>query len=169
MHAAKEEVLSSKSEADFAAIVREHRGFVRGVLRRRGVRGADVDDLTQNTFVIAWERQNELPRKRSKQRKWFAGVAFRMAQNWHRSNWHRVELVDPLKLGKMFAPLIGDIEARAIAAALVERLPRLQRDVACLRLQGFSFSEIASKLEISRSMAFTHWQKAQTALKEIVR
>lgn len=163
MHAAMSEALPAISEANFAAIVREHRGFVRRVLRRRGVRGADVDDLTQNVFLVAYEYRNELPRTRSKLRKWFAGVAFRLAQNWRRLRWiRRIELVDPLKLNRLIDETSEDTEAAAILCARIDRLPQIRRNVARMRLQGFSFSEISCALGVSRSSVFTEWQRAKT-------
>lgn len=153
-----------EKSGDFARIIGAHDAYVRGVLRRRGVRGADVDDLTQGVFLVAYERIDELPRTSSMLRKWLAGVAFRFAQNWRRSRWIRcVEFVDLSEFETMPGSTGADMELRAIISDWLEGLPCPRRDVARLRLRGLGFTAIASRLRMRRSTAFTHWQKAQAS------
>ena len=56
--------------------------YVCTVLRRYGVPAADVEDLAQDVFLVAWRRWSAYQADRPL-RPWLAGIAFRLASKHH--------------------------------------------------------------------------------------
>ena len=87
-------------------IVRAEIGFVWRVLRRLGLSEADADDATQQVFVVAARRKEEL--QPGKERSFLYGAAQRVAANRRRSQRRSREVPEAE------APAPGDSEALAI-------------------------------------------------------
>jgi len=75
-------------EAEVARLVAEHGRFVFLTLRRFGVRGADVEDLAQEVFVVALRRLHTRDPS-ARVTAWLWGVCMRIAANHRRSAWVR--------------------------------------------------------------------------------
>lgn len=72
------------------ALFRAHAGFVASFLRRLGVASADVDDLTQEVFVVAHRKGGFIPGT-GQPRSWLAAIAVRIASTHRRSRSRRHE------------------------------------------------------------------------------
>ena len=75
--------LAARGPHDLAAIFREHAPYVWRVLRRMGVREADVEDVTQEVFVVVHRRLPEFE-GRSAMRTWIYGICLRVASDHRR-------------------------------------------------------------------------------------
>lgn len=78
---------------DFAALVREHQGVVRGFLRRLCDVDATADDLAQETFLKA-KRGLSSYRGEGSVRSWLLSIAYREFVSARRSRAGRNDLVD---------------------------------------------------------------------------
>ncbi len=78
---------------DFAELVREHQGVVRGFLRRLCDVDATADDLAQETFLKA-KRGLSSYRGEGSVRSWLLRIAYREFVSARRSRAGRIDLVD---------------------------------------------------------------------------
>src|SRR5262249_46431400 len=69
---------SAAAAADVSRIVREHGEFVWRVLRRMGVRDADVDDVCQEVFVVVHRKLADFE-PRASVKSWLYGICVRTA------------------------------------------------------------------------------------------
>ncbi len=75
---------------DAAALFREHAAYLWRALRRLGVRDADVEDVCQEVFVVAFRKLSEFE-GRSTPRTWLYGIAVRTASDYRKRASHRRE------------------------------------------------------------------------------
>ena len=112
----------------FAQIFREHAPYAWRVLRRLGVREAEVDDLVQEVFVVIHRKLPEFE-GRSSIRTWIYGICVRVASD-HRRRAHvrREHPTDlpPERAGS--APQLREIEQRQALAQLDQALAELSDD-----------------------------------------
>ena len=115
------------SPSEFAAAYREHVDFVWRVLARRGVGMADLEDATQEVFVIshrrwgAWEGQASM-------RAWLYGVAVRVASNHHRGRRRQQRKHEELPPPPSEPSLDTRLEDRARLTALAQAIDDLEPD-----------------------------------------
>jgi RNA polymerase sigma-70 factor, ECF subfamily len=74
------------SELDVQAAYREHGEFVWRSLQRLGVPGADLEDLTQEVFLVAHRRRDSYDRQ-ARLSTWLFGIALRVAKRHRRRPW----------------------------------------------------------------------------------
>ncbi len=114
------EAALTPSPPPFAAIFREHAPLVWRALRRLGVREADVEDLSQEVFVIV---HRKLPtfEGRSALSTWIYGICVRVASD-HRQRAHvrREHPTDRPPDERHSAPQLEEL-ARGQARALLDR------------------------------------------------
>jgi RNA polymerase sigma-70 factor (ECF subfamily) len=165
-------------EAAFAELVRRHERAVRAVARRYVARPEDVLDLAQRAFLRAieagrrgrWLRLGRVPP--------FGPLLLRtvvnLAKNQARdaARWRRapLEALDGAQasLPAGTASLEREERVRALRAA-VTRLPRRQREVLTLRIDGeLPFAEVARTLGITENAAKVHFHHATRRLAELV-
>lgn len=115
------------------AIYREHFEFVWCVLRRLGVDDADIDDATQDVFVIAHRRLAQFE-GRAAVRTWLYSIAIRVAANRRRKHARRDALLVrlPRATPDDLEELAARGQARAILEALLDRLDEHKRAVFVL-------------------------------------
>ena len=70
-------------EPAFRDVYRDHAAFVWRVLRRLGVRDADLEDVTQEVFVVVLKKLDTFAH-RSSLRTWLYGIAYRCASEQRR-------------------------------------------------------------------------------------
>jgi RNA polymerase sigma factor (sigma-70 family) len=165
-------------DAEFYAY---HVGHVRKRLRRMGLRGADVDDLVQDTFIIAQRYWSERPLDCGRQRNWLQGIAWRLAMNFCRRKRHEGELLEigcwssfvsiehrlniwgfgspsaPFAPNPSAEDLIYQRQVFDVAFAGVT-----DRDLEMLAeyfLDGITVTEIAARYGLARSTAWSKLQK----------
>lgn len=143
------------ASADFRELYNSHFRMVWRVLRRLGVPGADVLDLTQKVFLIAFMKLPEFE-GRSTMSTWLCGICNRVAWAHRRSMTARNEIsTDPAQLEEASGEL--DVPPPDVALALhaeaervLAKLSEGQRAVFILyEVDELSGPEIASILQIS--------------------
>lgn len=156
---------------DFAAIFRAHAPQVLGLLRRPGIREADVQDVAQEVFVLV---HRKLPtfEGRSSLRTWIIGIATRVAQNHRRLAHVRrerlQEVPEPIMAGRDGGPAeeLGARETRAALLAALDTLDDKQRDVFVLYdVEGLEMAEVAATLGCPRFTGYTRLRAARKSLR----
>ncbi|MDI1436044.1 RNA polymerase sigma factor [Polyangium sorediatum] len=152
-------------EASFARFYRECRGFVRSVLRARGVSAREADDLVQEVFVLAWQRHDRLALG-DQARPWLYTVALYMASNHRKLARHRVEdLTADLPEPLVFPRMIQAMEATRLLARVLGKLGRKVAAVLiAYEIEGRSMVEIARRLRIRLKTAYARLQLAREKL-----
>jgi RNA polymerase sigma-70 factor (ECF subfamily) len=151
-------------------LVADHLDFVWRSLRRFGVPPADVDDATQQVFLIANEK---LPRiNAGSERSFLVGVATRVASHVRRS-YHRREAaelrlsVNPLEATPNPEELTQRLEARALLDQVLDAMPEELRAVFVLfELEELSIDQTASLLILPRGTVATRLRRAREVFHE---
>ncbi len=153
--------------AEFTAVYRDHADFVWRTLARRGVAVADLEDATQEVFVVthrrwgAWEGRASI-------RAWLFGVARHVATTYHRSEGRQRRKLDALLPPSDEPPLDDRIDAQtrldALAAAIAALDPE-RRDVFVLAdIEGFSAPEIADALDCKLNTVYSRLRRARATV-----
>jgi RNA polymerase sigma-70 factor (ECF subfamily) len=151
-------------------LVAEHLDFVWRSLRRFGVPAADVDDATQQVFLIA---NDKLPKiLPGSERSFLVGVATRVASHVRRS-YHRREAaelrlsVSPHELTPNPEELTQRVEARALLDQVLDAMPEDLRAVFVLfELEELSIDQTASLLILPRGTVATRLRRAREVFHE---
>jgi RNA polymerase sigma-70 factor (ECF subfamily) len=158
----------------FGELVRRHQPLVLSIVRRYAATPEDARDLTQRTFLRAFEAARRSFRRGPENavpfRRWLVRVAVNLAKNHRRDALRAV--ASPLDAAEHVgvaatAPdvLIHDERTRRLRAAVLE-LPRRQREVLTLRLDAeLPFAEIAETLDITENAAKVSFHHATRALR----
>jgi RNA polymerase sigma-70 factor (ECF subfamily) len=166
-------------EAAFGELLRRHQALVYALVRRYAARPEDARDLAQKAFLRAFEAaRRTLPRLTRGGgipfKAWLARIAVNLGKNHARqaSRW-RLAPVTALDGATGSAPSAADALERAErerqARAAVLSLPRRQREVLTLRIDGgLSFQEIADALGITANNAKVHFHHAVQKLRTAV-
>ena len=142
------------ASADFRELYDAHFRMVWRVLRRLGVPSADVLDLTQKVFLIAFTKLSEFE-GRSAMSTWLCGICNRVAWAHRRALTSRHEIAtDPANLeetGELdIAPPDVSLAQQTEAERILAKLSEGQRAVFILyEVDELSGPEIASLLNIS--------------------
>jgi RNA polymerase sigma-70 factor (ECF subfamily) len=177
----EDEVAARAPVPPLREVYRAHGEFVWRALRALGVRDADLDDQTQEVFIVVSRKLTEFE-GRSKLTTWLFGIATLVASNYRRiARVRREQIVDPMHHERRgddsaVAPPEQDLERRQARAALNEILdgmPPEQRVVfALFELDGMAADEIAglvaapvntvySRLRLARQ----HFERAASRLR----
>jgi RNA polymerase sigma-70 factor, ECF subfamily len=158
-----------KIEALFA----EHVRFVWRILAAHGIRSADVEDLTQEVFLVAHRRIEEGDEGRSP-RSWLYAIAIRIAAN-HRRLAH-VRRERPEEVVAAPAATIDPDESidrerlRERLYAALETLEEDKRHVLVLyELEGLPMKEVAQMLGCPLSTLYTRLYAAREDLGRALR
>jgi RNA polymerase sigma-70 factor (ECF subfamily) len=160
---------------DFDELYAAHVDLVRRMLRRRGIGGADLMDLTQKVFLVAFVRLSAFE-GRSALSTWLHGICRRVVSAYRRSAAARYERsTDPNEL----AESIDALETRGAELVLAReeearralaKLPESQRIVFVMsEVEELAGTEIASLLNISIGTVRSRLRFARTALRREVR
>lgn len=149
-------------------LFREHGAHVMRVVRRMGVRDGDVEDVTQEVFVVAQRRLGQL-RAPEAARAWLYGIVRKLAADY-RKRAHRRREVLASELPERAAGDVGGgsggggdprAELRLLERAL-EGLSGDQRAVFVLyELEGLPMREVAQALGCPRFTAHTRLRAAR--------
>jgi RNA polymerase sigma factor (sigma-70 family) len=133
-------------------------------LMQAGASLPDAQDAAQEAFIAAFRKWDQIERPRA----WIYVVALRFL--WRNARAAQVVAIDDIP--EYFLPSPQDmIESRLQIAdlrRLINSLPRVQRAVMAMHYDGFSSSEIASRLEISDATVRVHLHKARRQLKDLL-
>lgn len=161
-------------EDAFGELVRRHQPLVLAIVRRYAATPEDARDLSQRTFLKAFESARRVLARGGRNgvpfTRWLVRVAVNLAKNHRRDagRWTSVA-VEPERLpsGGTSAP---DALEKAQATARVRRavldLPRRQREVLTLRLDAeLPFAEIGETLGITENAAKVSFHLAARRLR----
>lgn len=169
-------------EAAFGQLIKRHQDAVLRLVRRYARTNDEARDLTQRAFLQAFEAaRRALPSLTDRAatgeppfRAWLLRIAINLSKNHLRDGgrW----LAAPVEaLEQRASPGVGaDVsleraQAEALTRRAVLKLPRRQREVFALRIDGgLSFAEVASVLGISEGNAKAHFHHAVKRLRDEV-
>ena len=156
------------SDHDFSALYAEHLDFVWRNLRALGVPASDVEDATQDTFVVAYRRRDDFHEGAS-MRGWLYGIARRVAYRQRRGGGRRQRLADAVAREPQVSPSLE--EAVAIRAAwaeamsVLDSLPALQREAYWLtEIEGLTAAAAGAALGVSGNTVSSRLRAARQAL-----
>lgn len=162
------ERLKRGDAAAFETLVNERSGEIFGLLYRLTENAEEARDLTQETFLRAFQSINHF-RGESDLRTWIYRIAINQARNrwrwWRRRRREATVSIDAPEIGGGRLGLVATLKANTTRdpeqdALLSEReralkkalsgLKRVYREAVILRdIEGFAYEEIAATLDIS--------------------
>jgi RNA polymerase sigma-70 factor (ECF subfamily) len=156
----------------FGLVYRRHAALVWRVLRRLGIREADIEDVCQEVFTIVHRKLAEFG-GRSSLRTWIYGIAVRCASD-HRRRGHvrrevptesfREQAGDPQQL-----QLVERREARALLDALIAQLDEDKRAVFVLfEMEELPMAQVAEALHCPLQTAYSRLHAARTQVEAAV-
>jgi RNA polymerase sigma-70 factor (ECF subfamily) len=160
------------NSARFSALYREHASFVWRTLRRFGVQGSNLEDATQDTFVVAHRLLDDFDDESP--RAWLAAIARRIAADMRRRRAHSTlcarESQHDLALCREALRREDAQQARHAAAKLVHQLldglDDEKREVFVLaELEGMSMPEVARATELNLNTAYSRLRAARLQMK----
>jgi RNA polymerase sigma-70 factor (ECF subfamily) len=157
-------------------LVREHEGWVRGVIYGTTGRADLVDDVAQQVWTQVWQRLGSLNDPR-RLRAWLYAVARNAAidasQDRRRRSAMGLDFVadglgDNPERGPVRAAVGGEL--REVLLRSVEALPALYREPFVLRhLEDWSYAEIGDLLGLSVETVETRLVRARRLLREMLK
>jgi RNA polymerase sigma-70 factor (ECF subfamily) len=132
-----------------------------------------VDDLLQETFVVAFRKQGEFA-GRSAPRTWLHSIAVRVSMNHRRGRKRFLRFHERLAKEPQQHPPAPDSEAlkkerQALVFKVLDRLPGKQREVFVLyELQELEGAEIAEILAIPEGTVWTRLHHARKRFKRLI-
>jgi len=153
--------------AEFEALYRAHFPFVWRSLRRFGVPTANLDDATQDVFVIVHRRFGIWERDRSV-RAWLYGVTRRVAAAHRRKlerHQRRLDALPRPAAHTQIEPQIGARHRLERIAAEIDRLEPGRRQVYLLiEVEGLSAPEVAQALGCKLNTVYSRLRRARAQL-----
>lgn len=166
--------LERACELDIGVLYAEHAPFVARVLTRLTGSGAHVDDLLQETFVVAFRKRASFA-GRSTPRTWIYGIAVRLGLRHGRGLGRFARLRARLYREPAPPPHPApdqDCDRERKRAALygaLQKLPFKQREVFVLyELEELECPEIASLLEIPVGTVWTRLHHARRKFRKLI-
>jgi RNA polymerase sigma-70 factor (ECF subfamily) len=166
---------TSATDVDIDALYVEHAPFLGRVLARLTGDGAHVDDLIQETFLVAFRKRTTFDGT-SSHRTWLYGIAARLASRHRRGvgRWLRAlaGLTEEPAPHVAMSPEreIDRARARLVVQDALARLPFKQREVITLyELEELEGTEIAALLGIPVNTVWTRLHHARKRFEESMR
>ena len=154
---------------DIDAIYAEHAPFISRVLIRLVGDGAHIDDLIQETFLVAYRKRDTFD-GRSAVRTWLYAIASRLAMRHRRGVGRFLRALDvfaeePVRVSADPQTDLERMQAATLVRSVLDRLPFKQREVVVLyELEEIDGAEIADILAIPIN---TVWTRLHHARKEL--
>ena len=157
----------------FDAVVAEHGPYVWRVLRRLGVRSADVEDVWQETFIVVHRKLGGFE-GRSQLRTWLSAIAVRVASDYRsRAYRRREQATDEVPDAGAQASQqdeLMDQERRALLDRLMAELKPEQREVVVLyEFAELPMQEVAEALGCPLQTAYSRLHAGRKALEQAAR
>jgi RNA polymerase sigma-70 factor (ECF subfamily) len=160
---------------DFAAIYDAWFRQVYRWVRANGCPEGDVDDVTQEVFVIAQRRLTSFDGENLAG--WLYRIATRTVRDHRRHSWFRNIFLRPrdVDLDTLFHPartpaeLVEEKEARAEVNGVIARMnPKWRTTFVLFEIEGFSGEEIAQAQEVPLATIWTHLHRARKEFRSLV-
>jgi len=159
-------------ETAAAVLVRRHAPALERFLYSSGADVFELEDLAQETFVRAFRRLDSWHGTVSL-RSWLFAIAGNLLRDERRKQkGRRIVAIDGYDFAGPTDPYaeLAAIESERRIRAGLAKLPRLQREVFLMRVQGGSgYAEIAAVLGTTSGAVRVHYHHAVKRLKELVR
>jgi RNA polymerase sigma-70 factor (ECF subfamily) len=146
--------------ARFESLFSAHRHQVLAYALRRTAIAADAEDVTAETFTIAWRRLTEVP---PEPLPWLYGVARRILANQRRSSGRRLALFERLRPDPdVPTPIVLGEDADTPAMVALRRLrPDDQEILRLLAWEGLGNNEIAVVLGVTANAVAIRLHRAR--------
>jgi RNA polymerase sigma-70 factor (ECF subfamily) len=157
----------------FNAVVASHGPYVWRVLRRLGVRAADIEDVWQETFIVVHRKLDGFE-GRSQLRTWLSAIAVRVASDYRSRAYRRREqatenLPDDGLEASQHEDLM-DRERRILLDRLLSELKPEQREVIALyEFAELPMQEVAAALGCPLQTAYSRLHAGRRALEQAAR
>jgi RNA polymerase sigma-70 factor (ECF subfamily) len=157
---------------DIRALFDHHLNFVWRSLRRLGVPAALVDDATQEVFIVASRRVNDI--QVGRERAFLFGVALRIASDQRRRPLAIVSSDPELERIADPGPTPEELADRARARAMLDEiLDRLEIDLRAVfvlsELEGMTMAEIAGCLNLPSGTVASRLRRAREFFEQQLR
>lgn len=165
----------SRGDLDIGALFAAHAPFLGRVIRRYTGSGPHVDDLLQETFIVAFKKRRDFE-GRSSVETWLYGIAARLCWR-HGRGLRRFDRLRKTLAGREIQheaePPGRSLERRdAVAAvhAVLKKLPNKQREVFVLyELEEREGNEIAALLEVPLGTVWTRLHQGRKTFTKLMR
>jgi RNA polymerase sigma-70 factor, ECF subfamily len=155
-------------------LIDEHYAFIWRLLARLGIRADDVDDATQQVFMVLLTRER-LAIKPGSERAFLFGVAVRVAREQRRRN-KKAESHTDVDFDSMAHPgldleaLTDQQRARELLDRLVQSIPEELRMIFILfEIEGLPAIEVATLLDIPAGTVASRLRRARQHFRERVK
>lgn len=159
---------------DVAALYTEHAEFVGRVLLRFLGEGNHVDDILQETFIIAFEKRDSFDASRAAPSTWLYGIAANLCRHHKRGAGRQGKFHERLGREESTADAGPAMELErqqeiALVQEVVQGLPFKQREAFVLyEIEGLSGKEIAAMLQVPLGTVWTRLHEARNRFRESV-
>ena len=152
----------------FAQVYEQHAAFVWRSLRRLGVREADLEDVTQEVFVVVHRKLPEFD-GRSTVKTWLFGICLRTSSDYRRrAHVQREDIVEevPDTAQEAVAPeVVARRQARALLDKMLDALDEEKRATFVLfELEQVPMAEVASMTGVPLQTAYARLYAARRAI-----
>jgi RNA polymerase sigma-70 factor (ECF subfamily) len=155
-------------------LIDEHYAFIWRLLARLGIRADDVDDATQQVFMVPLTRER-LAIKPGSERAFLFGIAVRVAREQRRRN-KKAENHSDVDFDSMAHPgldleaLADQQRARELLDRLVQSIPEELRMIFILfEIEGLPGIEVAALLDIPAGTVASRLRRARQHFREAVK
>jgi RNA polymerase sigma-70 factor, ECF subfamily len=156
-------------DEDFEMFIRSYQNMVFSVSARIVGNLADAEDITQEVFIKAYARFNQL-RKSETVGGWLKTVATNLSINHlnrYRARWRFFsEQSEPVEIA---AEVERESDRKEALELAIRKLPDAQRvPLVLFHFQEMSYEEIAAKLRVSLAKVKSDIHRGREALKKLV-
>jgi RNA polymerase sigma-70 factor, ECF subfamily len=157
----------------FAEVYRDYASFAWRVLRRLGVRDADVEDVCQDVFLVVHKKLPEFA-QRSTLRTWLYSIAIRCASDYRRrAHVKREEPKSIVRDTAIDAPQPASVaqrQARALLDDILDTLDEAKRAVFVLyELEELSMADVADAVGCPLQTAYSRLHAARAEFEAAVK
>lgn len=175
MESDAEVILASGNDPQqFTAIFDRHFDAIYRYIRRR-IGELDADDLTAETFTVAFSARGRYDARRPNALPWLYGIATNLVRHHRRSEERRLQAYARAPVGVVEADLdaaMDRMEASAAVPALIDALLRLRRDDRDVLLlfawADLSYQEIAEALGTPIGTVRSRLNRARRIVRELL-
>ena len=165
--------VTAPATPSFAEVYRDYAAFAWRVLRRLGVRDADLEDVCQEVFLVVHKKLPEFAH-RSSVRTWLYSIAIRCASE-HRRRAHvrREQPVSAPRDSSIDAPQPGalaDRQARALLDDILDTFDEPKRAVFVLfELEELAMADVAEAVGCPLQTAYSRLHAARAEFEAAVK
>ena len=156
----------------FDVVYRRNVGYVYRLLRNFGVATSELEDATQELFLIVHRRLPEFDPTRGAIRTWLYAIARGVAANRRRGAERRLRLLPPapVRMSNEDPELTARRrEVLALVQSFLETLPDVQREAfELVDIEGLRGPEVAELLGVKVNTIYTRLRGARLAFKAYV-